>query len=420
MKKKLLLTLVVLTCISGLTGKKFFEAPLASPGADPAAPRVKTIPAMMPLLDQFEAFVRRRMAEDGVPGVAVAIVKDSNIVYLRGFGKREINGYDSVDIHTVFRLASISKGFAPVLTAMLVDEGKLTWDDRIQEYLPNFRLRDARNARQLSVRHVLSHTTGLPRHTYTHLLSQGLSYQNILQRLPQVRVLHPVGTRYNYQNVTYSLVGDVIEKTTGRTYQDLLKERLFEPLGMRDASCSYQEIMKNPNVALPHRPLKGGAYAPMDISPNFYSASPAAGVNASAADMARWLQFLLGHRPDVFDTAKLEEVFRPQVVVSNGDHYNGSWNGLMNRSHYALGWRVVESGMDTIHYHGGFVNGYRSEMGFIRKDGIGVAVLTNAPNQFISECLPTFFRYYLDHRKELRKWPPMELLAVKKLTLPEE
>jgi len=412
MGKKYLLTLVVLTCLSALIGKRSYdqESPLLSEvGFD--RPEVRLNAELAPLLEDFDAYVRHHLEMDGIPGAAIAIVKDSNLIYLQTYGLKENIGYDSIDIHTAFRLASVSKGFAPVLTGMLVEEGLLDWDDRVIDYLPDFQLRSRRQTEALTLRHVLSHTTGLPRHTYSNLLDDGVPYPEIRERLQKVRLSHQVGEYYNYQNVAYSLIGDVIEAATGHSYQALLKERIFEPLGMNDASTNYDEMVRSDNFALPHR-YRYHRYSPTALSSNYYDASPAAGVNASITDMSRWLQLLLGYRPDLLPKKALAEIFRPNIGIPLKDKAIGNWASMMDRAHYALGWRVLKCGSDNLVYHGGYVNSFRTELALLPADGIGIAVLTNAPSRFISDCLPAFFRRYQDFQKQ-RAEPLAPLLSVR-------
>lgn len=408
MRKRLLLTLLIVACITVLTGKRIFDQPGTRGGRDLNEPVVVSPPSELePVIAEFERFIRFRMQKEGIPGVAVAMVKDTNVIYLKTFGLKERFGRDSVNIHTVFRLASVSKGFAPILTGMLVREGLLRWDDRVIDYLPDFALSSRENTERLTLRHVLSHTTGLPRHTYSNLLDNGVPYPEIRAKLRNVRLANEVGTCFNYQNVAYSLIGDVIEKVTGKTYQQMLRERIFLPLGMTDASASYAEMIQCRNVAIPHRYRSNTGYYATDISPRYYSVSPAAGVNASITDMTRWLTFLLGHRPDVLSSELLDEVFRPEIPLPSRDL--GQWHTLMDRAHYAMGWRVLECGPDTLVYHGGYVNAFRSEIALLRKDGFGIVVLTNAPSGFISSALPTFFAMYQMHRQ--RKFDPLAPLV---------
>ncbi len=343
------------------------------------------------LVRRFEHYLEAEMQEQQIPGLAIAVVKDSSILLLKGMGVRAAGTTDPVDVHTIFRLASVSKTFAPVLTGLMVEDSLLQWNDRVREYLPNFSLKDSLQTERLAIEHVLSHTTGLPRHAYSNLLNVGVPYPQIRERLKKVDLADSVGTHYNYQNVAYSLIADVLQSVTGKSYADLMRERLFQPLGMLHASMTHEAIVQNENAALPHRRYRGG-FRPMEIEDTYYSVGPAAGVNASIADMAQWLTLLLGKRPDIIAPETLEEIFTPRANVSPYELRH--WKDQIYKCYYALGWRVLERPNDQSLYHGGYVNGYRSEIAVHPESGLGVVVLSNAPAWLMSQSLPQFFGWY--------------------------
>ncbi len=355
-------------------------------------------PEWQRLRDQYEAFVRRSMSDEAIPGVAVAIVKGDTPVLLKGFGVKQAKTSDSVSVHTVFRLASLSKGFAPVLASILKQEEKLDWDDRIIDYVPDFEVNSKEHTQNMSIRHILSHTSGLPRHAYSNLLNQGWYYDEILPKLKRVKPTHPLGVYYNYQNVVYSLIGDVIKEATDTSYAELLEKRIFEPAGMYDATATFDGILETPNVALPHWYFRGKGYDAIEIARNYYEVIPAAGVNASIADMACWLQVLMGNRPDIISQEQLDDIFQPHVEVNLREMRD--WNGSLRRAWYALGWRVLDMHDRTIIYHGGFVNGYRTEIAFDPKDKVGIVVLSNAMSNFIGQSAPHFFDLYREMMKD--------------------
>lgn len=340
-------------------------------------------------LKQFETWLDTSFVEHGPPGLALAVVKGEEVVLEKTFGVLDVETQQSVQPNSVFRLASVSKGFAPVLTGILVQEGCLNWDDLVSSYLPDFALQDPVATRQLSLRHVLSHTTGLPRHTYSNLLNMSVPYQEILPMLKEVEVAHPVGTWYNYQNVAYSLIGDVIEKATGLSYGEALAKYVFQVLGMQDASTSHGAIAGCHNTAMPHGPDANGFHR-IGLKDKYYSVGPAAGVNASLADMEQWLRLLLGHRQDVIDTCYLQTLFEPHADVSPIEGVMRNWRP-MDVSAYGLGWRLVEKEAKHYVFHGGFVNGYRSEIGFCREQSLGIVLLSNGSSSFVGDALPYFF-----------------------------
>lgn len=359
--------------------------------------KAKVDPALRAFVADYETFLGQQLEAEGVPGAAVAIIKDESLVLLRGYGQRSLAGQDSVDIHTVFRVASLSKGFTGVLAGMLVEEGKLAWDEPVLTRLPDLQLRPEANAGELELRHLLSHTSGLPRHTYSNLLNMGMAFSAILARLPQVKPTHPIGTYHNYQNVIFSLAGNMMEQASGQAFPDLLQGHIFNPLGMGDASATYDAMLATENVALPHQRGKDG-YLPARVEPKYYEVIPAAGVNASIADMAQWLHLLLGNRPGIASPALLDQVFEPFVEIPTNDRVLRNWQNLQ-AAHYAMGWRILQLPGIELVQHSGFVNGYRCEIAFSREEKIGIVILANAPSASVGYGIQAFFEQYLARMK---------------------
>lgn len=360
-----------------------------------------TNPYMDDLMSAYDHSMHEILNETGIPGAAIAIVKDTSILYLQGLGVKRVDGYDSVNQHTVFRLGSVSKCFAAVLTAILVRDSILSWDDPVIKYLPDFKLKSPEQTRLLTIKHVLSHTTGLPYHTYTTLVEDGMDLKSMLEHLSDVNVGH-VGEIYSYQNVAFSLIGEIIRVATGRTYEEMLKEKLFRPLEMREASVTYEDILYNPNVAHPHL-LRLRHWKEIPISDKYYNVAPAGGVNASINDMASWMKALLGNRPDVVSPESIDRIFTPVVRASSR---NRSYRriGRIKQNYYGLGWRILQFAEDTLIYHGGYVNGYRSEVAIYPKDKIGICILANAPGDVTDTGIPVFMKLYLEKRDSIQWW----------------
>ncbi len=346
------------------------------------------------VINRFEEFIQVTLEEWDVPGAAVAIVKDDKIVYLNGFGVREIGQPEKVDIHTVFRLASVSKTFAPVVTGLLVKDGVLSWDDRVIKHLPEFSLKNSYETNRLTIKHLLSHTSGLPAHTYTNLLDENAALGNIYDMLKNVGLIAPVGNVYSYQNIAYSLIADIVRSATGKGYTQLMTERIFQPLGMFDASLGKEAFTVFHNCAKPHI-RKGFGWTTTEVKQGYYNVLPAAGVNASILDMARWLRAMMGGSPEIIPPDIIKQVTTP-VISTPQEKRKLRWRDHLKDAYYGLGWRIYDYGGTTIVYHGGWVEGFRAEVGFIPDQKIGIAVLLNCETLAAALFLPTFFDMYLN------------------------
>lgn len=350
----------------------------------------------------YQALVAQAFRETGVPGAAVVLVHDTSVLVMQGLGLRDMSQPDSVDVHTVFRLGSVSKGFASVLAGTLVDRGQLDWSDKVQAYVPDFVLSSPEQARRITIKHLLSHTTGLPYHTYTNLIEHGEDIPSVAKHFYDIPLIAPEGEIYSYQNAAFGLIEEVARTATGQGYPALVISQLLAPLNMRDASVTYDGITGDPNRARPHvRTTNSWRAYPMPD--NYYNAVSAGGINASIADMAQWLQLLLGNRPNVIGEAALDTIFTPVVRTKNERRYFRSWPQVQE-AYYGLGWRVLDCGADTLVYHGGYVNSYRSEIAVNRREKLAVCVLASVPGPFTGRCIRGAFDLYQQQADSIRWW----------------
>jgi beta-lactamase class C len=283
-----------------------------------------------------------------------------------------------------------------------VEEGKLSWDDPVVKYLPDFALKSKAYTDSLTLRHVLSHTTGLPYHTYTNLVEEGTDLKTMLALLHDVNLIGKPGEVYSYQNVAYSLIAEVVKSATGKNYETLMAEKVFRPLHMQNASMSYDSILLNKNVARPHHQWRKG-WRVTSINNTYYNVSPAGGINASISDMAEYIKALLGDKKGFIRNETLDEIFKPKVKAISKNRNFRRWIEPAN-SWYALGWRVLNFKNDTLLYHGGYVNGYRSELALNRKNKIGICVLSNGPGTLVDNSVPIFFKLFFNQRDSINYW----------------
>lgn len=365
--------------------------PPLDPGRPAAGNTVSTTTAtpLPPGFDvaRFEAMAQHLAADNRVPALAVAIVHDGRVLSARGYGVTDMQNAAPVDGHTVFRLASLSKGFASTMAGLLINDGTLRWDSKVNQYLPDFQLKDANATGQVTVADLLSHRLGLPYNTYDRDLERYVDYRTLARRLSDAPLKCEPGTCYAYQNVAFSLIGDVVFAATGKFYSQEVQRRLFKPLGMNDASLGLEGIEGSPSWARPHVRTRGG-WVSVSPKPTYYQLPPAAGVNASASDMAQWLIAQTGHRPDVISAPLLATLHEP--LVDTPGEMRSSWRReRLSSAGYALGWRVYDYAGQRMIYHGGAVQGYRGMIALLPQRDLGVVVMWNSESGLPSGLMPT-------------------------------
>jgi beta-lactamase class C len=344
------------------------------------------------LAQQFSAYFDKLIAESGVTGAAFAVATPEGIIRIGTAGYTDTSHKQAINENTVFRVASVSKTFAAGLTGVLVDEGEFSWEDPVVSYVPDFRING--NAGKVRIRHVLGQSTGLIAHAYDNLIEDGLSLDRIQDQYAKLSYICSPGNCYSYQNSIFSLIEPVIVATTKRSYTDLMNEKIFEPLDMRTASLGYESFINNPNRAQPHVKSRG-KWKTVKVKPNYYRVAPAAGVNASALDMGKWLTAQMGGNPSVMDPEVVEKLTRPRVKTVR-DTRRKYWRDMLSAAHYGLGWRVYQLGNHEIAYHSGWVSGYRADIAWSEEHGIGIVVLMNVEGNSISELTTTFWQMAFD------------------------
>ncbi|MEA3460783.1 MAG: serine hydrolase domain-containing protein [Bacteroidota bacterium] len=352
-------------------------------------------PALLaPPFREFVSFMEEELDSSNTVGAAYTIVHRGEIIYTGTYGVLENGSQLKVDEHTLFRMASVSKGFAGVLATMLDQDGAFSLNDRVVEHYPGFALKDSVNTADLTIRNLLSHTSGLVPYAFDNLVEADQDLYTIIERLDEVDISAPPGELYGYQNVMFSMLDPIARKATGIPYQVLLKEKIFTPLGMKDASAGPVNLEQNPNMAYPHVRTKNG-YAALHPHEGYYNVLPAAGVNASISDMGQWLLALLGYKPEWMSDSVLNSISTPVIYTPLKWRYTRYWKPFRER-YYSLGWRIYNYQGRQIIYHGGYIRGYRAEIAFCPSEDVGIAFMQNSPNSLASRCVPAFIDLYLE------------------------
>jgi CubicO group peptidase (beta-lactamase class C family) len=334
----------------------------------------------MPLKD-LDDYIVKQMHEWDVPGLAIAIVKDDKIVLAKGYGVRKLGDKTPVTERTLFAIGSNTKAFTAAALAMLVDEGKLKWDDPVIKHLPGFRLKDPYVTRELTVRDLLAHRTGLDR---LELVWYGapLSREQVLLRLRHADPGRNFRSRFSYQNMMYLVAGQTIPALTKTSWDDFVQQRIFKPLGMTSSNTSTKALEGAGDVATPHQKIDGK----VDIVPwrNLDNVGPCGSINSCAHDMAQWLRLQLGEgmfdKQRLLSSGAIQEMHTAQMAM----RYEGMMAKLNPHAHfmsYGLGWMLTDHRGVKVVEHGGGIDGMLSQVALVPEKKLGVVVLTNmAPN----------------------------------------
>jgi beta-lactamase class C len=340
------------------------------------------------LAEEFASYFKKHVRDESITGAAFVVASADGIVRVGAAGHTDTSRSLPIDENTTFRIASVSKTFAAGLTGVLVDEGEFGWDDRVIDHVPDFRING--DSSQVRIQHLLGQSTGLMPHAYDNLIEDGVPMERIKDQYSKLSYICPPGECYSYQNSIFSLIEPVIEKTTSQSYASLMEHKIFRPLGMNTASVGYESFISNPNHAKPHVKSRG-KWTTIRVKPNYYRVAPAAGINASALDMGKWLTAQMGGSPGVIAPEVVGTLTEPRVKTVR-DKRRKHWRDMLSEAHYGLGWRIYALGDNVIAYHSGWVSGFRADIAWSEDHNIGIAVLMNVEGSSINELTTTFWQ----------------------------
>ena len=366
----------------------------------------------------FDARVEAVMQASEVPGAAVAIVENGKVTLTRGYGIRRLGSPESVDADTLFQIGSTTKAMTSAALAILVEEGRLGWDDRVIDHLPGFRMYDPWVTREITVRDLLVHRSGLGRGQGDLMFvpATEISRADLVRRIQFLKPATSFRSAFAYDNVLYAVAGQLIEAVAGQTWEEFIKARIFAPLGMKAAVTNDVERLSAPNRAFPHGrlgELRGiGPQQLFDEKKAALGANvgPAGAVAAGANDLARWLalQLAAGQLPGsgqrLFSAADAEEMWRPVVPVPVTPLPPALADATPQFRGYALGWIAQDYRGHRIIAHGGGTQGFRAVVVLIPEKNTGFAIVNNSED---NEVVPGLEYELLDHYLGLPKhdWP---------------
>lgn len=338
---------------------------------------------------QYHDLMVKKLKSKGIPGAALAIVKVGEPSLAVGYGVTKRGGKQRVDAQTRFRLASVSKTFAGSLAAKLVIEQKLDLSRNLSHYLQDFSTHNSK----LQLSHLLSHSAGIVPNAYDNLIESRMDYDKIKLKIAEVDPICQPGVCYGYQNVMFSLIGDVIAQETEQDYKSWIENGFFKPLNMHNASLGYAAMIADDNYAHPHVRARKRWYT-SKLKPNYYKVLPAAGVNASASDMVQWLKAQLGQYPSVLPIEAINLQTTPRIKTKK-ELTRRIWREHVQDAYYGLGWRIYDYDGEEIYYHSGWVQGYRADIVILPKRKIGFSLMINAEAGIINELTTDFLNLVL-------------------------
>jgi len=352
------------------------------------------------ILAKLEAYAKTAQQQWNVPGFAIAVVKDDQVVYAKGFGVKRVDGTDPVDPDTLFQIGSTSKAFTAALVAMQVDDGKFAWTDRVVDHLPSFEMHDPWVTRELQVADLMAQHSGMPAYAGDGMAILGYPADYIVSKIKLIEPVTSFRSEFAYVNNLFLVAADLARATSGQSWADGLDARLFRPLGMR-ASSSGQEAFKTAaNAAAPHKLVDGKVTAFAADAPELawaYTYGPAGGINSTVRDMAQWLRLLLGSGTfagtRIVSPENLRAVMSPHTVIrapSSGPLTNTPFVRFQN--FYCNGWISTTASPHTLVWHNGDNNFMHAAIGVIADAQTGIVILTNLGGSSLAEAL--LWRYF--------------------------
>jgi CubicO group peptidase (beta-lactamase class C family) len=360
---------------------------------------VTTLPAAVAAqpapLQGLEAYIEQARVEWDVPGLAIAVVEGATTVWARGFGVRDLSTGEPVDDNTLFAIGSASKAFTSASVGMLVQEELLDWDDRAREHLPGFETSDPYVTRELTVRDLLTHRSGLTRGDQLWYATD-LDREEILRRVRHQPPTSSFRSQFGYNNNMYLAAGQIIPALTGLSWDQFVDRRIFAPLGMERSVTSTVPLARMDNVAQPHARIDD-VVRPIPWR-NIDNIAPAGSINSSAAEMANWIGLHLAggtwNGQQLLDEEVVEEVRSAQTIVP----YEGSWARMAPEAHflmYGMGWFLHDYRARKIVQHGGNIDGMHALVAMMPEENVGVVILTNLPNSLTTAIAYRVFDAYI-------------------------
>ncbi|GAB3024906.1 serine hydrolase domain-containing protein [Bowmanella dokdonensis] len=354
-------------------------------------------------LGQFAEQVEQAAEQRNIPGYAFVVIQAGQPDQVFTYGKTSSDG-EPVNQDTLFRLASVSKTFTSVLTAKLVEQGKLDWSLPLSRMAPDYPF-EPELANSLTLGHILSQSSGYMPNAYDNLIEADYPVKRVLNELAGLKPICKPGDCYTYQNALFGVVSENLNTNLKQNYAELLHQHLLSPLGMNRASVGRQALIQDSNWAKPHVLIAKGRWHQVPVSEDYYRFAPAAGINASIRDMSQWLKLMLGQYPHLLSGHAIQQLLTPKIRTSR-ELYRRHWREHLKDAHYGLGWRLYDFDDEQLVHHSGWVKGYRADVGFSPKYQTGMVFLMNAEANLMNEITVNFWARFFEQMKSRAQSAP--------------
>ena len=329
---------------------------------------------------ELDNFLNATLKDWEFPGLAVAVVKDGKVIVVRGYGVRELGKPDPVNGDTIFDVASLTKSFTAAVTASLVDEKKMSWDDPVRRHIPSLEFPDPYLTANVTIRDLLSHRTGV-RATNTAWYLSGVDRSKLLALIKNMEMGAPFRTRMVYSNVGYTVAGEAAAKAAGTTWEQLVTERFIVPLGMKRTTAVFS-VPPTENFASGHALINGVQRVTPREGKQRDVTGPSGAIQSSAADLAKWMLLHLGdgtyEGKRILSADALKEMHSPQTLIQANEAFRKSRQMKYDFGAYCLGWQVLDYRGHRMLWHTGTGDGQTAFMGLLTESNIGVLVLINS------------------------------------------
>jgi len=325
----------------------------------------------------IDAYITQAMKIWKVPGLAISVVKGDSMIFAAGYGVRRIGEAARVDARTMFAIGSASKAFTGATVGMLVDEGKVGWDEPVATYLGSFEMYDPWATREIRVRDLLTHQSGLSRGDALWF-GTTRSREEILRAVRMLKPSWSMRSKFGYQNLMFLAAGEVVHAVSGKSWDDFVAERIFRPLQMSESNSTVRALEGKPNVATPHAEIEDTVR--VVAWRNIDNVAAAGSINSNVTEMANWVRLWLNggafRGVRILSEAVVKEATSPQFVIRDP-----FWQLVAgpdaNFVTYGFGWAVQDFHGRKFVHHGGNIDGMSAMVGFMPQDKLGVVVLTN-------------------------------------------